>query len=50
LEIDVVYGFQAYAGALSGRAYGTKYKNDAEALKKINDFDWLKARFDEGKH
>lgn len=47
---DAVYGFQAYAGALSGRAYGTKYKNDAEALKKINDFDWLKARFDEGKH
>jgi hypothetical protein len=46
----VVYGFQAYAGALSGRAYGTKYKNDADALKKINDFEWLKARFDEGRH
>jgi hypothetical protein len=50
LAYDVVYGFQAYAGALSGRAYGTKYKNDADALKKINDFEWLKARFDEGRH
>jgi hypothetical protein len=36
----------AIAGALAGRAYGTENKDNTDALKKINDFDWLKERFD----
>lgn len=40
----------AIAGARAGRAYGTEHKDDPEALKKINDFDWLKARFDEAEY
>lgn len=36
----------AIAGARAGRAYGTSHKDDLEALKKINDFDWLKEQFD----
>lgn len=31
----------AIAGARAGRAYGTENKDNPEALKKINDFDWL---------
>jgi hypothetical protein len=42
--------FDAIAGAIAGREYGTANKDNAEALKKINDFEWLKARFDETKH
>lgn len=40
----------AIAGALAGRAYGTENKDNLEALKKINDFEWLKARFNETQH
>jgi hypothetical protein len=36
----------ALAGARAGRAYGTANKTDLEALKKINDYDWLKEQFD----
>ena len=36
----------AIAGALAGRAYGTENKDNPDALKKINDFDWLKEQFD----
>jgi hypothetical protein len=32
-------------GAQEGRAYGLANKDNPEALKMINDFDWLKARF-----
>jgi hypothetical protein len=32
-------------GAQEGRAYGLANKDKPEALKMINDFDWLKARF-----
>jgi hypothetical protein len=35
----------AIAGALDGRAYGTENKDNPDALKKINDFDWLKEQF-----
>lgn len=37
----------ALDGARQGREYGTTHKDDAESLKKINDFDWLKEKFDE---
>lgn len=36
----------AIAGALAGRTYGTENKDNTDALKKINDFDWLKEQFD----
>ena len=31
----------AIAGAIAGRKYGEEHKDNKEALKKINDFDWL---------
>lgn len=34
------------AGATAGRAYGTQHKNDQDALKLINDFDWLKEYYE----
>jgi len=39
-DLDVLQGAQ------EGRAYGLENKDNPEALKKINDFDWLQARFD----
>lgn len=36
----------AIAGAIAGQEYGTKYKDNIEALRKINDFDWLQEQFD----
>jgi hypothetical protein len=35
----------ATGGAQAGRAYGEKNKTDLEALKKINDFEWLQEQF-----
>ena len=40
----------AIAGAIAGREYGTSNKDNADALKKINDFNWLEERFNERKH
>ena len=47
LGIDRPFGPDAIAGAIAGKEYGEFNKNDLEALKKINDFDWLKKIFDE---
>ena len=41
LNDNASYGFQAYLGALDGRAYGEKNASNKEALNKINDFNWL---------
>ena len=41
---DRLYGKYAIAGAKSGAAYGARNKGDVEALKKINNFDWLKEK------
>ena len=41
------YGEYAIAGAKMGKAYGTKYSADEAEISKINDFDWLKAKFEE---
>jgi hypothetical protein len=41
------YAEYAISGARAGRQYGELYKGDQEALKKINDFDWLKEKFNE---
>ena len=37
----------AIEGAIAGRHYGENNKGNIEALAKINDFDWLKRKFDE---
>jgi len=40
------YGKYAIAGAVAGAEYGSLNQDNLIALKKINDFDWLKDRFD----
>jgi hypothetical protein len=47
LGVKRPFGPDAIAGAIAGKEYGEFNKNDLEALKKINDFDWLKKIFDE---
>ena len=39
------YGEYAIAGAKAGKAYGEENKKNIEALRLINDFDWLEERF-----
>jgi hypothetical protein len=41
------FGEYAIAGAIAGRSYGESHRGDIEALRKINDFEWLKERFNE---
>ena len=43
---DKAFGEYAIAGARAGMAYGNANKGNIEALKKINNFDWLKDQFD----
>lgn len=45
---DRQHGEQAIRGARAGRDYGTQNKDDPEALRRINDFEWLLERFNEG--
>jgi hypothetical protein len=42
------FGEHAIRGAKEGREYGKQNSNDTEALYKINDFNWLMERFNEG--
>jgi len=44
---DRMYGEYAIAGAKLGREYGEKYKDSPQDLRRINDFDWLKEKFNE---
>jgi hypothetical protein len=44
---DRPYGEYAINGALAGSEYGIKNKKNLEALKLINDFDWLDKKFKE---
>lgn len=44
---DKLYGEYSIRGAQEGREYGKQNSNDIEALYKINDFEWLKERFNE---
>ena len=44
---DRPYGEWAIKGAEAGTAYGTASRGDLEALKKINDFEWLDRKFKE---
>lgn len=43
------YGEYAQMGAKQGQEYGELHKDNVDALAKINDFDWLKEKFDENK-
>jgi hypothetical protein len=43
---DKLYGKHAIAGAIAGALYGKANKGNYAALKKINDFDWLKEQYD----
>jgi hypothetical protein len=43
--VEKPFGDAAIAGAIHGRKYGESYANDSEALKKINDFEWLEEQF-----
>jgi hypothetical protein len=45
LNNNVPYGFYSYGGALAGKEYGLKNKNNLPALKLINDFDWINNEF-----
>jgi len=45
--IENPFGEYAIAGAKMGKAYGTKYSTSEVEISKINDFDWLKAKFEE---
>lgn len=39
------FGRYCIKGAIEGKAYGEQYKDDIEALNKINDFEWLRKQF-----
>ena len=41
------FGEYCIAGANAGKAYGQKWKGNATKLKKINDFVWLKEKFND---
>jgi hypothetical protein len=43
--IDRQFGREAIEGAVQGKQYGLENKDNNEALKMINDFDWLRERF-----
>lgn len=47
LGSDRKFGKWAISGACAGREYGYANCNNADALKLINDFDWLKTQFKE---
>jgi len=42
---DVPFGDWAIKGAIAGKDFGQKYKNNKENLTLINDIDWIKAEF-----
>ena len=44
---DAKFGEYSIKGANAGRKYGTENADNDEALGKINDYEWLKAKFEE---
>jgi hypothetical protein len=44
---DKPYGNFAIDGAVAGTDYGNANRDNLEALKKINDFDWLKEQYEQ---
>jgi hypothetical protein len=47
LGLNRPFGQDAIAGAIAGKEYGSANKDNLEALKKINDFDWLKEYYEQ---
>jgi len=45
--LDRPFGEFSIAGAKEGKKYGMLYRGNLEQLKKINDFDWLKEKYEE---
>lgn len=45
--INKKFGVYCVEGAIAGRKYGEQNRNNIEALKKINDFEWLREIYDE---
>jgi hypothetical protein len=45
---DRPFGDYAIQGARAGRVYGVANSANPDALRLINDFDWLKEQFDAG--
>ena len=43
---DKPFGEYVTQGARAGRLYGETHRDNIDALKKINDFEWLKEQFD----
>ena len=44
---DQPFGKYAIEGAIAGKKYGEENRSKLEALKKINDFEWLKSQYTE---
>lgn len=44
--VEEEYGEYAIAGAIAGRKYGEENKGDLEKIYKINNFEWLKNKFE----
>jgi hypothetical protein len=44
---DTPYGTYAISGAKAGLEYGLAHSSDVAALKKINDFDWLREYYEQ---
>jgi hypothetical protein len=42
---DKLFGSDAIQGAIAGKLFGEENKNNPQELAKINDFEWLKAKF-----
>lgn len=45
--IDQPFGNYAVQGALAGKEYGETNKGNVEALRKINDFEWILSKYNE---
>jgi len=41
------FGEYSVKGAIAGKLYGEKFRDDPEKLRLINDFEWLKKKFNE---
>jgi hypothetical protein len=41
------FGEYSIRGAIEGKAYGEKYRDSPQDLRRINDFDWLQEQFND---
>jgi hypothetical protein len=47
LGADKPFGKYAIAGAIAGRKFGEENQGNEKVLQKVNDYDWLKTKFNE---